>query len=245
MASESEESSYVVARLLNGLKEVYTFKELEEFLGIPSQVLWRYTSYSQFPERHTAKKILDAIREKRLVEKALREALLRQNEVVEEWRILFNPRILNLVGYVIWKFYSNLEVDTVLTYPERNAGLAVMAADWLLADVAVASERAYGNWGKLLTASYVSGERGEIVYLHIPKDSIPKDSKVLVVKSIVNDFQSLNALSSLVEQARAQLVGAVAIIALSDKWVETVSRLNLKNIKVLLTWTREGFYVNL
>lgn len=245
MSTETEESSYVVARLLNGLKEVYTFKELEELLGIPSQVLWRYTSYSHFPERQTARKILEAIREKRLVEKALKECLTRQNEIVEEWRLLFNPRVLNLIGYVVWKLFSGLEVDTVLTYPERNAGLAVVVAEWLLADVAVASERAYGNWGKLLTASYTSGERGEIIYLHVPRDSIEKESRVLVVKSIVNDFQSLHALFSLVEQAKANLVGAVAVVALSDKWIETVSKLGLKNVKVLVTRDGTGFRVNL
>ncbi|PLJ77480.1 hypothetical protein [Infirmifilum sp. SLHALR2] len=245
MSTEAEESSYVVARLLNGLKEVYTFKELEELLGIPSQVLWRYTSYSHFPERQTARKILEAIREKRLVEKALKECLTRQNEIVEEWRLLFNPRVLNLIGYVVWKLFSGLEVDTVLTYPERNAGLAVVVAEWLLADVAVASERAYGNWGKLLTASYTSGERGEIIYLHVPRDSIEKESRVLVVKSIVNDFQSLHALFSLVEQAKANLVGAVAVVALSDKWIETVSKLGLKNVKVLVTRDGTGFRVNL
>lgn len=245
MSGESEESSYIVARLLNGLKEVYTFKELEEFLGVPAQVLWRYTSYSHFPEKHTARKILDAIRENKLVEKALREALIRQNEIAEEWRLLFNPRILNLIGYTVWKTFSNLEVDTVLTYPERNAGLAVVVAEWLLADVAVASEKAYGNWGKLLTASYTSGERGEIIYLHVPKESIEKESKVLVVKSIINDFQSLNALASIVEQARAQLVGAVAVVALSDRWMESVSKLNVRNVKVLITRSDTGFIVNL
>jgi len=132
-----------------------------------------------------------------------------------------------------------------LTYPERNAGLAVVVAEWLLADVAVASERAYGNWGKLLTASYTSGERGEIIYLHVPRDSIEKESRVLVVKSIVNDFQSLHALFSLVEQAKANLVGAVAVVALSDKWIETVSKLGLKNVKVLVTRDGTGFRVNL
>jgi hypothetical protein len=36
-SSEDKESSYVAVRLLSGLKEVYTFKELEELLDIPAQ----------------------------------------------------------------------------------------------------------------------------------------------------------------------------------------------------------------
>ena len=38
---EVEESSYVAVKLLCSLKEVYTFKELEELLGVPAQALWR------------------------------------------------------------------------------------------------------------------------------------------------------------------------------------------------------------
>ncbi|MEM0494160.1 MAG: hypothetical protein QXU72_02690 [Thermofilum sp.] len=238
---EAEESSYIAAKLLNGLKEAYTFKELEELLGIPAQVLWRYTSFAQFPERQTAKKILEGVRAQGLIEKTLQRALGRQS-AFEEWRLLFNPRLLNIVGYLAWRKLSDVDVDVVLTFPEKNSALAAILGEWFSAGVCVASERGWTSWGKLLTAQYLSLERGEIVHVHLPKDALEKDSKVLIAKGVATNFESLSALLSLVEQAKAHLSAVLIAVALSDGWVKTAERLGvLGKVHVLLEKTPEGF----
>jgi len=241
---EVEESSYVAVKLLCSLKEVYTFKELEELLGIPAQALWRYTSFSHFPERQTSRKIIEAIRSQSLVEKALQKALLGKQGVFEEWRLLFNPRVLNLVGYLAWRKLSDREVDLVLTYPERNAAIAAVLAEWLSAGVCIASERGRVSWGRLLTSQYLSSERGEIVYVHAPKDALEKDSKVLIVESTTASLEPLSALLSLVEQAKAHLSAVLVVLALSDGWVKTAEKLGVLNkVHVLMAKTPEGVKV--
>lgn len=241
---EAEESSYIAAKLLNGLKEVYTFKELEELLGIPAQVLWRYTSFAQFPEKQTARKILEGVKLQGLVEKTLQRALLGKQGAFEEWKLLFNPRILNLVGYLALRKLSNVDVDVVLTFPEKNAALAAILGEWFSASVCVASERGWASWGKLMTAQYLSAERGEIVHVHIPKEAISRDSKVLVVKGVVTDFESLSALLSLVEQAKAHLSAVLIVVALSDGWAKTAEKLGvIGKVHVLMERTQEGFKI--
>jgi len=241
---EVEESSYVAVKLLCSLKEVYTFKELEELLGIPAQALWRYTSFSHFPERQTSRKIIEAIRSQSLVEKALQKALLGKQGVFEEWRLLFNPRVLNLIGYLAWRKLSDREVDLVLTYPERNAAIAAVLAEWLSAGVCIASERGRVSWGRLLTSQYLSSERGEIVYVHAPKDALEKDSKVLIVESTTASLEPLSALLSLVEQAKAHLSAVLVVLALSDGWVKTAEKLGVLNkVHVLMAKTPEGVKV--
>ena len=241
---EVEESSYVAVKLLCSLKEVYTFKELEELLGIPAQALWRYTSFSHFPERQTSRRIIEAIRSQSLVEKALQKALLGKQGVFEEWRLLFNPRVLNLIGYLAWRKLSDREVDLVLTYPERNAAIAAVLAEWLSAGVCIASERGRVSWGRLLTSQYLSSERGEIVYVHAPKDALEKDSKVLIVESVTASLEPLSALLSLVEQAKAHLSAVLVVLALSDGWVKTAEKLGVLNkVHVLMAKTPEGVKV--
>lgn len=241
---EVEESSYVAVKLLCSLKEVYTFKELEELLGIPAQALWRYTSFSHFPERQTSRRIIEAIRSQSLVEKALQKALLGKQGVFEEWRLLFNPRVLNLIGYLAWRKLSDREVDLVLTYPERNAAIAAVLAEWLSAGVCIASERGRVSWGRLLTSQYLSSERGEIVYVHAPKDALEKDSKVLIVESTTASLEPLSALLSLVEQAKAHLSAVLVVLALSDGWVKTAEKLGVLNkVHVLMAKTPEGVKV--
>jgi len=244
-SSEDKESSYVAVRLLSGLKEVYTFKELEELLDIPAQVLWRYTSHVQFPERGTAKKLLDTIQEKRLLERAVREIVLGPQGVVAEWKLLFNPRFLNIVGYLAWKHFGEDGIDLVLAPSERDSALAAVVADWLDADACAASERAWVNWGKLLSASYHSSERGEIVYLHLPRDAIEKGTRVLVAKGVTRDFESLPAIASIVEQAKGELAGAIAVAAIGDKWSASASKAGLKKVKVIVRKVGTGYELSL
>ena len=244
-SSEDKECSYVAVRLLSGLKEVFTFKELEELLGVPAQVLWRYTSHVQFPERSTAKKLLDAIQEKRLLEKAIREIVLGPQGVVAEWKLLFNPRFLNIVGYLAWKHFGEDEIDLVLAPSERDSALAAVVADWLGADACAASERAWVNWGKLLSASYHSSERGEIVYLHLPRDAIEKGARVLVAKGVTRNFESLPALATIVEQARGVLLGAIVVAALGEGWAESAAKAGVKKVKVIVRRSGSGYEISL
>lgn len=244
-SSESKESSYVAVRLLSGLKEVYTFKELEELLNIPAQVLWRYTSHVQFPERSTAKKILDAIHEKKLLERAVREMVIGPQGLVEEWRLLFNPRFLNLVGYLAWRHFGEDEIDLVIAPSERDSALAATVADWLGADACAASERARASWGKLVSASYRSGEGDEIIYLHLPREAVEKGSRVLVAKGVTRDFESLPALASLVEQAGGELVGAIVVVALGEGWAEKAAKAKLRKVKVIVRRVGSGYEISL
>jgi len=244
-SSEDKECSYVAVRLLSGLKEVFTFKELEELLNVPAQVLWRYTSHVQFPERSTAKKLLDAVQEKRLLERAIHEIVLGPQGVVTEWRFLFNPRFLNIVGYLAWKHFGDDEVDLVLAPSERDSALAAIVADWLGADACAASERAWVNWGKLLSSSYHSSERGEIVYLHLPKDAIEKEARVLVAKGVTRNFESLPAIASIVERAKGVLVGAIVVAALGDGWVESAAKAGVRKVKVIVRKVGSGYEISL
>ena len=244
-SSEDKESSYVAVRLLSCLKEVYTFKELEELLDVPAQVLWRYTSHVQFPERGTAKKLLDTIQGKKLLERAIKEIVLGPQGVVAEWKLLFNPRFLNIVGYLAWRCFGEDEVDLVLAPSERDSALAAIVADWLGADACAASERAWVNWGKLLSSSYHSSERGEIVYLHLPRDAIEKEARVLVAKGIARNFESLPAIASIVERAKGVLVGAIVVAALGDGWTESAAKAGVKRVKVIVRKVGAGYEITL
>lgn len=227
------------------MKEVYTFKELEGLLDIPAQVLWRYTSHVQFPERGTAKKLLDAIGSKHLLERAIRELVVTPQGIAEEWRLFFNPRFLNLVGYIAWKTFGEDNVDLVLATCERDSALAATVADWLGADACVATERAWASWGKLYTAPYRSSERGETVYLHVPREALEKGARVLVVKGITRNFESLQAISAIVEQAKCELVGALIVTSVDDGLSENLGKAGVKKVKIIVQKTPKGFEVSL
>lgn len=243
--SEDKESSYVAVRLLSGLKEAYTFKELEELLNIPAQVLWRYTSHVQFPEKSTARKLLDAIQEKHLLERAMRELIINSQGLAEDWRLLYNPRFLNIVGYLAWRHFGGDNVDLVIAPSERDSALATIVADWLGADSCIATEHAWASWGKLLVSSYVSSERGRVIYIHVPKEAIEKGSRILIVRGTTRNFESLPALASIVEQAKGVLVGAFIVLAHTENWMESIAKVGLRKVKVLIQKTVKSYEVTL
>lgn len=245
LSPEEKESTYVAVRLLGGLKEVFTFKELEELLEIPAQVLWRYTSHVQFPERGTAKKLLDAIGSKHLLERAIRELVITPQGIVEEWRLFFNPRFLNLIGYIAWRTFGKDNLDLVLATCERDSALAATVADWLSADACVATERAWASWGRLYTAPYRSSERGETIYLHVPKEVLERGTRVLIVKGVARNFESLHALTSIIEQAKSELIGVLIVAAISEEWSVNVEKEGVKKTKVIVQKTPKGFEVSL
>jgi hypothetical protein len=69
-------TKFMVFTLLRILKYFYSFKQLEDRLGISSQVLWRYVTLRVTPEKQTAEKILAKINEEKLVEEIISRMLL-------------------------------------------------------------------------------------------------------------------------------------------------------------------------
>jgi len=57
--------------------------------------------------------------------------------------------------------------------------------------------------------------------------------RVLVVKNIVKDWASLEALSQLCSEIEAKIWGAFAVVSISDKWRENIEKYSIKRVKIL------------
>lgn len=116
----------MIVKLLNSLKGFYTFKELESKVGIPSQVLWRYTSLTNIPEKVTSRKLVERILTHRLIEKAIDKVVTKNSYgYIETWRYLYDTHFLGIVGYEAAKFVGPEDIDVVIVFPEEDASLAL------------------------------------------------------------------------------------------------------------------------
>lgn len=93
--SEEENIRLLMLNILKALKYFYSFKELESLLEVSSQVLWRYLSFRAVPEKETAIKIIEKVKEKKLVQKILED--LRESQELEIE--VTNPGVL-LLAYL-------------------------------------------------------------------------------------------------------------------------------------------------
>lgn len=213
------ESPYVSVRLLSSLKGFFTLKELESKLEIPYQVIWRYISLKNTPEKTTAKKIIERIEKLNLIEEALRRNLsVNKFNYIESWKFMNNYKFLDLMGYVISSFVGDEEVDLLLSSSQTSFPLALIASDWIGARALSCLEYADLSAESYISSSYFSLDRGRMVELHIPAQGVKNNDKVILVRDVVKDLASLEAIMDLMAESGAKLVGVFSIISISDEW---------------------------
>ncbi|MEM0017113.1 MAG: hypothetical protein QXJ48_02430 [Candidatus Korarchaeum sp.] len=223
------ESPYVSVRLLSSLKGFFTLKELESKLEIPYQVIWRYISLKNTPEKTTAKKIIERIEKLNLIEEALRRNLrVNRFNYIESWRFMNNYKFLDLMGYVISSFVGDEEVDLLLASPQTSLPLALIASDWIGARALSCLEHADLSAEYYLSSSYLSLDRGRVVELYLPAQGVRNNDKVILVRDVVKDLASLEAIMDLMAESGAKLWGVFSIISLSDEWEKRLDELGVQ-----------------
>jgi len=224
----------LVVRLLNALKCFYTFKDLEELLNVPQQVLWRYVNFLTVPEEGTARRILNRIEELKLVEKIIEQRVRVSNgKVVEKWRFYENVGFLDIFSFYVLTIVRIDDVDTVLGFPEDSTALATSVAQWLRAYLCVATRNALTSDGtKYVTEVCTSQVTGRVEYLAVPRGCLEKGDLVLLVTDVLNDAELLGTAVRLVRKAQAEPWGLVAVAALPELITEA-RRYGIKNVKVL------------
>lgn len=224
----------LVVRLLNALKGFYTFKDLEAKMGIPYQLLWRYTSLRTIPERQTAKRILDSIEERGLVDDVISKSVVRgSNGFIEYWRYLYDQRFLNIVGYRAYRFLMGTRVTALMVYPQEDSALGVVASEWLGTHLSVATSRLNIGVNGHSATTYKSRDRAEIVQVYLPKGALRENDRVVVIKNIAKNLDSLGALVELAEINGARVVGLIAVASVSSEWRDRCRDTGIDRVMVL------------
>ncbi|BES81166.1 hypothetical protein [Pyrodictium abyssi] len=195
--------------LINALKFFYSFKSLEKKLGVPSQVLWRYTTLRATPEKDTAQKILAKIKELKLVEEAIQRTAAEKEDL---WAVFSNPGVLQLTALKTLDEFKKT-IDVVLSAPDvYSAALAAMIAAYMRARLCLPSHTPFAK--NVIIESYINSF-GSIDAIGLPRKCIPKKSKILIAASILK-YDTLSPLLSLVQRIGAEVKGVVALASLED-----------------------------
>lgn len=173
---DEENTRLVMLNALKALKYFYSFKELETLLEIPSQVLWRYLSFRAVPEKETALKIVEKVKEKRLLQRIVEELQARSSN--EEDLYNTNPGVL-LLAYLKLageKWASDATVVLTKQDPASVAMSTILALNFR-ARLCVASSRVRGR--SYIHQVYTSPD-GNLGVLAISRNCIHKKDRILV-----------------------------------------------------------------
>ncbi len=216
-------------KLLSALKDFYTFKELEDILGVPYQMLWRYTSFLTTPEEGTAKRLMQVIRERKLVESAFERSFAKARDLSDIWSAVKNIGFLDLVAFETLELLNGEGVDGVLAFPEESGMLGAVIAHWTRGDVCVTTRAV--SLGEALVEYYRDGSMG-LNFIAVSRGCIPKRGKIVLATLLLNNRELLEAAVTLVRKSGAQPVALVAVFAAGEGWEKTVESLGLHRFKI-------------
>ncbi len=204
-------TKFMVFNLLRILKFFYSFKELEKRLNVPSQVLWRYVTLRVTPEKKTAQRILTTIRKHRLIEEVVYNTVFRSKEL---WTLTSNPGILELAALRLADELKKSKIDVVLSTPDPySAALAAIVSTYLRAKLCIPSHTPLSD--NVLAESYQVAS-GVLGIAAIPRECVPKKSRVLIVTlAAVNPFH-LKAAMNLAMKRQAIVSGIFSLIGASQ-----------------------------
>jgi adenine phosphoribosyltransferase len=217
-------------KLLSALKEFYTFKELEEMLGLPYQVLWRYTNFLTTPEEGTARRILRLIREKRLIESALERNFERIKSVSDIWEVVKNIGFLDLIAFEAMEALEGVEFDTILAFPEESGVLGAVMAHWARSDVCVTSRLV--SIGEALVEYYRDSSLS-LNFLAISKNCLPRKGRVVLATLMLHNREVLEASIALIKKNGSTPIALIAVFAYtSENWEEVLRNRGIARYRV-------------
>lgn len=204
---------FLILEALRILKFFYSFKDLEETLGIPAQVLWRYTTLKSIPEKGTAEKLWRKIVEGGVFTAAFEKAAATQGRG-SRWYGLSNPGLPMLAGFTVAIAYRKHRVSSVLSFPDSySAVFSAGVAYYLKAKLCLTSGEPLAENPVVVT--YVS-ETGAIRAIGVGRDCIAKNSKILITAFRVPSCRQLEALYKLARKCYANPVGVVVLAGDTD-----------------------------
>lgn len=200
-------TKFMVFTLLRILKFFYSFKHLETKLEIPSQVLWRYVTLRVTPEKQTAEKILAKIKESKLIEEVISKELSEEKEL---WLISSNPGILELAAMRLVYDLRKSKIDMILSTPDiHSLPLASIVSSYLKTKLCIPSRTPYSR--SVLSESYQIAP-GVLDVAAIPRDCIPRKSKVLITTLSGISAMHLNPVFKLVSKRYAQVPAVFSVL---------------------------------
>ncbi len=225
----SKNVKLMVFRLLGALKYFYSFKELEERLNVPAQILWRYVTLRTVPERGTAEKILNKIRSSHIIDDILSKYYIENEEL---WSLLSNPGIMTLAGLRALDDLKDQKINVIVSAPDSYAAaLGATFSSLFHAKLCAASHSPYSK--HIISKNYkVSSEFFDV--LLFPRECIARKSKIIIVTVDGNKIPLLSSMIDVAITRQTHVEGIVAVMGSKSKIEELVKSKLKYNTKIIV-----------
>lgn len=212
--------------LLSTLKKQYSYSELSAILELSAPILSRYVRGHVLPSSSRSEKFISLFKEKLLKKMILELVKVTPDGSYDISSVITNVGLLRQIAKILYSQFSLVEVEKVLTMEVDGIPLAVEVAAEFNSSLAIA------RFEKEITVDDFYEQKvvyspASIKYMYLPKSSIQKGQTVLIVDDMIRSGTTIEALTKLVEKAKAKIVGVFAIASIHDSVENLRSRLGL------------------
>ncbi len=221
----------LVAEALRVAKKFYSYRELSRITGIPEGMLSRYVTGHVIPSYEQAERIWRALEKAIDPRRIVADRIKELGGLIDLTPILTNPLLLRIISVYFYNRLSGYSITRILV-PETS-GITLATALSMVFDVPMAIARRIRDnpYEEYVEGSYVEPPSHYIVF-YVPRRSLSRGDRVLIVDDIVQTGRTLSALRRIVENVGARITVVAALVVVGEEWRE---RAGIDRVEALVT----------
>jgi len=205
-------------QVLKMLKRWHTYSELSKKLGLPTTVLNRYIMGRVLPNEERAREFI-MFYEKyfKLEDEILKRITFDEFGYFDNSGILYDTQLLNRIATRALDRFEN--VNKVMTSETDGIPIACHIAQAF--DIDMIFTRKEKEVGRLdyVEETYIPSSMGKLMSLYLPKRSVKKRERVLIVDDVIRSGETQRALLRLAKKMNADIAGLFAVVSIGDKGI--------------------------
>lgn len=213
--------------ILRLLKSTYTYEQLYNMLNLSPTVLSRYVNGHVLPSDEKADAIINMFSESMLKE-LLKSKISKKDGAYDLTSVCYDPNLQQIIAKFVANEFELLKIDKVLTAAVDGIPTAIQIGNELRAKSVVIAK----GYKEVGVDEFIE-ERAcfsPVLFktFYVPKGSIRKNEKVLIVDDIMRTGATIEALIRIVERSKAIVAGVFTIFSIGDCIEKLVKKLQLK-----------------
>ena len=231
-ALEESKVKLLAVDCLKAMKQQKTFRTLSSELSLPAGVLNRYINGYVLPKIDRAEYLINFFI-KNYLPKTLEASKIKGSKYIVTSDILSQPFLLNVIAFKAAKSL-NTKANVVLTAAVDGIPIAQAVANHLGVRFVYAKlTQEFASTDHY--ASKSSGLKPISSPFYLPKSLLKKNENVLIVDDVIRAGATFEALTSICDQARANIIGIFAMFITSSGYRELKRKHNVGYLSLLQT----------
>jgi pur operon repressor, Bacillus subtilis type len=131
--------------------------------------------------------------------------------------ILGRPEVVNAIGRLIASVFIDKKIDAVMTMETKGIPLAYAVAFQCSAPVVVVRRSSKVTEGSTVSINYISGSSKRIQTMVLPRRSLKKDARVLIVDDFMKAGGTMKGMMNLTGEFGASVAGMAVFVEKEDE----------------------------